>query len=172
MQADRTTSVRTAASRDISALCDLYLDFHEFHAERLPNRLVSLVDVWEDEKVRLAERLSEIIMCSDAEILVVEKDGRVVGFTELYLREDTEAGGRAARTYCHLQSMFIAEPHRRGGLGRLLLSESETWARSRGAAEIQVDVWEFTEGPAEFYEQCEYRTYRRSLVRSLGKDDK
>jgi GNAT superfamily N-acetyltransferase len=171
MRANGTVSIWTATSKDINALCDLYRDFHEFHAERLPNRLVSLSNLWEDEKVRLAQRLNEIIESTDSEVLIAKREGKVVGLSELYLREDKEVGGRVAKRYCHLQSMFVAEPHRRGGLGRLLLSSSESWARSRGAAEIQVDVWEFAEGPAEFYERCGYRTYRRSLVRSLGTDD-
>jgi GNAT superfamily N-acetyltransferase len=159
--------IRPATESDIAALCDLYRDFHEFHAERVPTRLVSLLGVWENEKTGLAKRLRTIIAGPDAAMLLAEEGGEIVGLSELYLRQDEEAGGRAARKYCHLQSMFVPEPHRNCGIGRLLLSASESWARSRGAAEIQVDVWELPEGPGGFYERCGYRTYRRSLERSL-----
>jgi GNAT superfamily N-acetyltransferase len=159
--------VRPATDRDIPVLCELYRDFHQFHAKRLPTRLSSLASQWESEKVALAERLREIVHSPDADILVAEVDGQVIGFSELYLRQEDKTAARPACRYCHLQSMFVGEPHRRLGAGRLLLSVSESWSKSRGASEIRLDIWEFPEGPRGFYETCGYRPYRRSLARPL-----
>jgi GNAT superfamily N-acetyltransferase len=161
------TDVRPATERDVPALCDLYLDFHEFHAERLPLRLSSLRHGWKTEKVSLAERLREILHDPDSAVLLAEVDGELVGFSEIYVREDDQTAARPACRYSYLQSMFVRESHRRAGVGRDLLSASETWSKSRGAAELRLDVWEFPEGPAGFYEACGYRTYRRSLTRRL-----
>jgi GNAT superfamily N-acetyltransferase len=162
------TDIRSATETDIPALCDLYRDFHEFHAERLPSRLSSLRDRWDTEKASLAERLREILHGPDSTVLLAEVDGEPVGFSELYLHQDDKTAARPACRYSHLQSMFVRESQRRTGLGRRLLSASETWAMSLGASELRLDVWEFPEGPCGFYEACGYQTYRRSLTRSLG----
>jgi GNAT superfamily N-acetyltransferase len=165
--AKRMMEIRPAAEEDVPALCDLYLGFHEFHAQKVPKRLVSLRSRWEEEKVGLAGRLREIFVSPDALVLVAEVEDRLVGFAELYLREDERTDTRPGCRYCYLQSMCVLEPERRRGVGRLLLKASETWARSHDAAEIRLDVWEFGGGPGEFYVRCGYRPYRRSLARSL-----
>lgn len=159
--------VRLATEGDIRELCELYLEFHEFHAERLPERLSSIRDSWESERTALAERIREIVGSPDAVILVTQYQGKIVGLSELHLCQDEETSTRRASRYCHLQSMFVLEPHRRSGVGRALLSASESWARSRSATEVRLDSWVFPEGPSEFYERCGYRPYRLSLARPL-----
>jgi GNAT superfamily N-acetyltransferase len=159
---------RTANEEDIDTLCDLYLDFHEFHVAGVPERLETIRRVWDDERVRLAGRLQEIIGNSDSAVLVAEEEGNLLGFCELYVREDKRVRGRVARRYCHLQSMFVTRQRRRTGIGRRLLAASESWAKSQDASEMRLDTWEFPEGPLGFYERCGYRTYRRSLTRDLG----
>jgi GNAT superfamily N-acetyltransferase len=160
-------TVRPATERDISALCDLYLDFHEFHVKAVPARLASIRDVWEEEKERLAVRLSEIIGDSNSVVLVAEDEGELRGLSELYLREEEETRGRVGRRYCYVQSMFVVRSRRGEGIGRMLLSASESWARAGGACEMRLDVWEFSEGPLAFYERFGYGTCRRSLARDL-----
>jgi GNAT superfamily N-acetyltransferase len=163
------TNVRPATKEDIDALCQLYSDFHEFHVQGVPKRLETLRNVWDEEKVKLAARLQEVIGSNDSAILVAEDKRVLLGFSELYLREDGRARAKPARRHCHLQSMFVAQSLRRRGIGRQLLSSSESWAQSRGASEIRLDIWEFSEGPLAFYERFGYGTYRRSLVRELDK---
>jgi len=160
--------VRPATVRDVTMLCELYRDFHEFHVRGMPTRLETLTPVWEDEKAKLAARLRDVIGNPDSEVLVAVEGGRLLGLSEVYLCEDEPVRGRVSRRYCHLQSMFVASERRRKGVGRLLLSASESWAMARGLSEIRLDMWEFPEGPLEFYERCGYRTYRRSLARDLA----
>ena len=159
--------VRPATESDIPALCDLYRGFHEFHAERIPRRLLSLHSTWDKEVAGLAERLSEIIGCSESDVFVAEVGGEIAGFSEVYLRDDEGTGARPACRYCHVQSMFVSRAFRGSGVGRLLLGASESWARARGASEIRLDVWEFAEGPSGFYEKCGYWAYRHSYTRPL-----
>ena len=159
--------VRPAAESDIPVLCELYLEFHEFHAERISGRLLSLRPTWSAERIGLKERLREILAGSGTDILVAQADGEVSGFAEICLREEEGTNARPAARYCHLQSMFVPEDTRRSGIGRSLLAASESCARTKGAKEMRLDVWVFEEGPDGFYENHGYRAYRRSYVRSL-----
>jgi GNAT superfamily N-acetyltransferase len=160
--------VRPATEKDIDRLCTLYRDFHEFHAAGVPDRVAPLPDERQDEQVRLAARLREIIGSPDSTVLVAEDESKIVGLSELYIREDEHLRDRLARRYCHLQSMFVARERRRTGVGRRLLAASEAWAKSHDVSELRLDTWEFPEGPLGFYERCGYRTFRRSLARDLG----
>jgi len=164
---EHVASVRSAGESDIPTLCDLYLKFHEFHAERIPERLRSLRSAWHKEAEYLAEQLQIIVASDDSQILVAELEGEIVGFGEIYLRTEEQTRARPGSRYCHVQSMFVASPWRGTGLGRLLMAASEAWARVRGATEMRVDVWEFSEGPAGFYERCGYGAHRHSYSRPL-----
>jgi GNAT superfamily N-acetyltransferase len=99
---------------------------------------------------------------------VAEQDDEILGFGEVYLRGDQLSGTRVARRYAHLQSMFVCSERRNQGIGSSLLAACESWARSMGAGEMRLDIWEFSAGPLGFYERSGYHTIRRSLTRELG----
>jgi len=160
-------AVRAAADDDIDALCGLYADFHEFHVRRVPSRLASLSGAAPAERAALVSRLRDLIAASDAAVFVAEQDGRILGLAEVYVRDDEPTPSRVARRHGHLQSMFVVSDRRDAGIGRALLATCESWARSRDAEEMRLDVWEFAEGPLGFYERTGYRTIRRRLVRKL-----
>ena len=159
--------VRVAGREDIDSLCDLYAGFHEFHAEGVPSRLASLADLWPVERAALASRLRELISVSEAAVFVAEQDGEVLGFAEVYVRDDESTPARVARRHGHLQSMFVVSSCRNRGIGGKLLASCEAWARSQGAEEMRLDIWEFPDGPLGFYERQGYRTVRRNLAREL-----
>jgi GNAT superfamily N-acetyltransferase len=160
-------TVRGADDGDIDALCALYLDFHEFHVEGVPSRLASLKGASRTETVALAARIRELISSADAAVLVAEHGEAIVGFAEVYVRDDEPSPARVARRHGHLQSMFVVSGQRNLGIGALLLAESESWARSKGAQELRVDIWQFAGDPLGFYESHGYRTIRRSLAKDL-----
>jgi GNAT superfamily N-acetyltransferase len=159
--------VHPASEEDIGALCALYLEFHEFHADRIPERLTSLRSRWDEEVTGLADRLREIVRDPGSAVLVASAESEIVGLSEVRVREDEETTAKPGCRYCHMQSLFVPAPFRGRGVGRLLLEASESWARSHGASEMRLDVWEFDEGPSGFYEARGYRPYRRSYARPL-----
>ncbi|KPK64497.1 hypothetical protein AMJ83_01955 [candidate division WOR_3 bacterium SM23_42] len=156
--------VRQADKRDLDALCRLYLEFHEFHVRGIPARLRRPVGYDNDE---LCTRIEKVIGSSDSVILVIEADSRVVGFAEVYMKQDEANQYRISYRYGHLQSMMVSEGHRKRKLGRQLLEAAEQWAKERNADEMRLDIWEFKEGPLRFYKKSGYQTLRRMLMRKL-----
>ena len=72
-------------------------------------------------------------------VLVAETaDGRIVGFLEASIRSFVED--------CHsdhvgyLEGWFVEEKYRRGGIGRKLVKAAESWAQSKGCAEMASDA--------------------------------
>jgi GNAT superfamily N-acetyltransferase len=161
-------AIRKARSEDREALCRLYHEFHQFHAARVPDRLVDLGPLASrGPETELSEILERLIERDDALLLVAETQGAPIGMAEAYVREDEPSAFRQGRRYAVLQSLFVQEDRRRRGIGRSLLAAIEGWAAAHAAREVRIEVWEFTGDPVEFYEGKGYRTLRRTMVRSL-----
>ena len=159
--------IRPASPNDIPALCKLYHSFHEFHAAVVPERLHSL-GTWEEfDASQLSRSPQEVINNHNANLFVAEDNGTLVGFVEVYLREDVPDPARITYIYAHLQSLMVANRWRKQGLGKRLICAAETWAVQNGASELRLDTWEFPGDPLSFYEQVGYRTLKRKLVRRL-----
>lgn len=60
--------------------------------------------------------------------LVAEQDGQLVGFASLYTSFDT----LIAAEILVMNDLFVAESHRRHGIGRLLFEASRRYARDHG----------------------------------------
>ena len=65
-------------------------------------------------------------------------DGRVLGFSEVSLREDAEAIERSLIGY--LEGWHVDPGHRRRGIGRGLVEAAESWARERGCRVLASDA--------------------------------
>jgi GNAT superfamily N-acetyltransferase len=159
--------IRHATPSDIPELCKLYLAFHEFHVRGVPERLKN-PGRWEEfDSARLTGSLKEILSDPRATLFVAEDEGRLVGFAEVYIREDEPDPARITRVYGHLQSLMVADGWRNQGVGRRLVRAAEAWAQKEGASEVRLDTWEFPGDPVRFYERIGYRTLKRKLVRQL-----
>jgi ribosomal protein S18 acetylase RimI-like enzyme len=156
--------IRLAGMQDLEALCRLYI---EFHVRGVPDRLRSLGDPEKYDCSELYPKLEKIIKSDDSVIFLAEVDQKPVGLAEVYVREDKPDPARIQRKYGHLQSLIVTQKSRSQSIGKRLVGEAEKWAKQKGAKEIQLDIWEFKEGPLEFYERCGYRTLRRTLTREL-----
>jgi len=160
-------TIRLAGTADLEALLKLYVEFHEFHVRGVPDRLLSLGEAEAYDRSKLRADLKEIIRHDGSALFLAQVAGQVVGFAEVYVRQDEPNPARVSRTYGHLQSLMVDEGFRRRGVGTQLVEAAEQWAREKGAAEMQLQTWEFARGPLAFYEHSGYRTLRRTLVRAL-----
>ncbi len=159
--------IRPAGTDDIEALCNLYIEFHEFHVRGVPDRLVSVEKIDSHHGHKLRRNLEKIVKDGKSEIFAALIGDRIVGFAEVYLRKDEPHPAKKSYTYGHLQSLVVMEASKRQGVGRQLVEFAEKWSKEKGASEMRLDIWEFIEGPLQFYEKLGYRTLRRNLVREL-----
>ncbi|MBI1743538.1 GNAT family N-acetyltransferase [Candidatus Acetothermia bacterium] len=156
--------IRLATAQDLEALVKLYIEFHEFHVQGVPDRLRI---PHEYNLSELREGIQKIMNDPDAVLFVVEAGKQLVGLAEIYMREDKPDPARVSRKHGHLQSLMIAESFRTRGLGKQLVNAVQQWAKEKGATEMRVDIWEFSESPLHFYESLGYRTLRRHLIKAF-----
>lgn len=164
-------SIRIANEFDLDALCDLYFEFHEFHAHYVPAYLRSLGKPSGQAREELRQKIREIIQGEHSTVLVADFSGQTIGLAEVYLRlPDPTNPAVVPTSYAHLQSLVVTAPLRRQGIGEQLLQAAQVWAREKGAAEMRLDIWEFGElsaGSLGFYEKMGYHTTRRTLAKKL-----
>lgn len=160
-------AVRLATDQDIDALIGLYREFHAFHVRGVPDRLRIPDEANEKDAAAVRESLSKLLKREDAAIFVAQTGEMAVGLAEVYLRQDEEHSLTIAYRYGYLQSLIVSESFRKHGIGKLLVEAAHKWAKERGASEMQLNTWEFTEGPLHFYERLGYRTLRRHMVVGL-----
>ena len=159
-----TPVIRPATEQDIDGLVPLYAEFHEFHVLGVPDRLRK-PDTYDE--IALRNTLRELLHRDDAKIFVVDVEGNLIGLAEVYVRQDEPHPLTVAHRYGYLQSLIISAPFRKSGLGKQLVTAAHHWATEHGATEMQLDVWEFAEGPLHFYDALGYRTLKRHLVVNL-----
>jgi GNAT superfamily N-acetyltransferase len=159
--------VRRAIVEDLDQLCRLYVAFHEFHVQGVPDRLLTLGAPEHFDCAETIAILQRLLDQPDAALFVAIDAATVVGLAEVYVRQEETTGPKVAYRYGHLQSLMVQEASRRRQVGKRLVSAAEQWAVQQGATEMRLDIWEFPAGPLPFYERLGYRTLRRTLTRRL-----
>lgn len=72
-------------------------------------------------------------------VLVAEEEGVLLGFAEVSLRTVAESCDRS-RPVGYLEGWYVADGHRRSGIGRALVQAGEDWARAQGCTEFASDA--------------------------------
>ncbi len=96
-------------------------------------------------------------------ILVFETANRtLVGFLETGLRSHAD-GCDASRPVGYIEGWYVAESHRRRGIGCELMVAAENWARSQECAEMASDTWIDNEVSQRVHEVLGYEVVDRCV---------
>jgi len=109
-----------------------------------------------------AARLERVLGRPDYRVLMAEEEGEVVGMVGVF----TGYGLTSEAPYARIISLVVDPAHRGGGVGAMLVSAAEAWARERGAESLHLTTALHREGAHRFYERVGYertgtRFYRR-----------
>jgi GNAT superfamily N-acetyltransferase len=115
---------------------------------------------FQPERAAFDEALPHLLESRDARLLVAIVDGRIRGYLLGFTHITLFANGRIAL----VEEAMIESGYRRHGIGRRLLEEFESWARTQNAAYVGLS----TRRAAEFYDALGYEisaTYYRKLLK-------
>ena len=130
--------IDTATKEDIPELCDLLGFLFTQEAEFRPDR--SLQETGLRKIINFSEH---------GQILVVRKDGSLIGMVNLLFTISTALGGRAAI----LEDMVVHPDHRGGGTGSKLMQAAIDFAKSAGCLRITLLTDRANESAQRFYER-------------------
>lgn len=144
-------TIRPAATRDLPALANLYRQLDLVHAGAEPSLIPT-----PEELPRRTEDIEDTIRDPMAPMFVAvqhpddgEGEPRVVGFAKVRVRQL----GRywKVERMPEVDELAVAEEVRGLGVGRMLMSAAEEWARGAGFPEIWVAAWAFNTPASALY---------------------
>ncbi|MUV13918.1 GNAT family N-acetyltransferase [Noviluteimonas gilva] len=117
------TLLRRATLDDLDAVAPLFDAYRQFYSQP-------------SDVQRARDYLHERMTLGESVVLLAQRDGEVVGFTQLY---PIFSSVRTARTWL-LNDLFVAEGARRFGVARALLDAAAAFAREQGAAGLMLET--------------------------------
>lgn len=100
-------------------------------------------ELWPDQDAQAhgAELAETLAAANDRDFacMALTGEGTCVGFAEAALRSDY-VNGCETSPVVFLEGIFVAEPYRRSGIGRVLCRAVEDWGRAQGCTEFASDA--------------------------------
>ena len=156
-------SLRRATDQDYEALCGLLGELDSLHREALPQ-----VFRKPEGPARTKDYISHLLAEENGVVFVAERDGEVIGFVQAAVQEARAIPIMVPRCYVVIGDLVVKDGLRRLGVGRLLAEKAHQWAVSKGASQIELNVWEFNQGAIAFYEKLGYSAASRRMWKALG----
>lgn len=115
------------------------------------------------ERAVFAASFAVLIRTEDVYLRVVEEKGRVIAYLLGWSRLAFYANGPVA----WVQEIVVDPPHRRGGVGKQLMTDFESWAAKSGCRLISLA----TRGASDFYQTLGYRESATYYKKPIQPDD-
>jgi len=132
-----TTAIRRAGLDDLNALAPLFDAYRQFYGQPA-------------DRQRAHDWLRERLQRDESVVLLAERDGATLGFTQLY---PMFSSVRTARTWI-LNDLYVAADARRSGIARTLLDAAAKFAREDGAAGIALETGRDNTAAQALYRQA------------------
>ena len=112
----------------------------------------------------IPNRLTSVASGGGATFLVVADDQRVVGLTSVARLTSLHVDAPV----CYITALVAAHDARGQGVGRMLVSAAEQWARARGCIRLSVTSAEHRADAHAFYPRCGLPYTGRRFTRILS----
>ena len=145
--------IRRATPDDAAALAEFGARtfFETFAADNTPEDMrLHLASAWHPELQR-----AEIADASLDTLLACDADGNLAGFAQICTGHPP--AGISVRKPLELKRFYVDKPWQGQGLARQLMEAVELQARTRGALELWLGVFERNERAQAFYRKCGFR---------------
>lgn len=142
----------------------LFDEIDRFHREARPDLFAPPP---EGQPARSREFLVALLADERSTILVAERGAALVGLAMLIERAAAASPVRPARRFVEVETLAVAAGHRGTGIGHLLMTEAETWARRRGIEGLELSVWAFNRAARGFYEALGFEVATLRMTRRL-----
>ena len=158
-------SVRKATADDYNSLCKLFDEIDALHRDHLPHLFKKPGGAAREQDYYLG-----LIADENVALLVAEADEKLVGFGHTIVRDTPVFPVFVPRRYAIVEGIVVKSGFQNHGIGRILMDKMQEWATAKGAASIELNVYEFNKTAISFYERLGYQTLSRKMSKELKKD--
>jgi ribosomal protein S18 acetylase RimI-like enzyme len=162
MGKDKEISIRQATAEDYDALCTIIDEVDTLHRDRMPHIFQK-----PPGPVRDKEYILSLLADDNIGLFVAEVEGQVAGFVHVLVRDTPPWPVLVPRRRAFIDSLAVGQEFRRHGIGRALMDQAHAWAITKGAADVELNVYEFNQPALAFYQALGYETSTRRMVKNL-----
>lgn len=110
--------------------------------------------------------LRALIESDDAELLVLEKEGTLVGCGYAHIRKAKSY--LTYEEYAHLGFMYVVPEYRGMGLNQQLIAALKQWVLSNGVKEVRLEVYEENLAAVKAYERAGFKKLLSTMRCEIG----
>jgi ribosomal protein S18 acetylase RimI-like enzyme len=154
--------IRLARPEDCAAFNRLYLEINDLHAAAHP-------DIFRCTRQPLRDEMEFLLMLEDSgqAVFIAEQTGEAAGFVNVILRETPPIEILMPRLFAVVDSLGVSQRFQRQGIGRALMQRAAEWAVAKGAASLELTVWDFNQAAIGFYQSLGYEILSRRMSLKL-----
>ena len=157
------TTIRLGTMNDYEAICRLTEQVDLLHVEILPDIFQTF-----SGPVRSRERVAYFVEQDDAEILVADRHGDLIGYLNLEKEAHPPYPMFKPYEFVMIHNLVVDATHRGEGVGSLLLDAAKHWAREHGLHSIQANVYSANEKAEHFYAKHDFQSLSTRIELNLG----
>jgi diamine N-acetyltransferase len=155
-------NLRLAGEQDYATYCALLNEINDQHS-------AALADIFQSPGVVIFEQdyYASLLENVDVAIFLAECEGQPAGFVHVLVRDAPAYPIMVPRRFAVIDTLVVTATFRGGGIGKALMKKAEEWAANRGAAAVELNVYEFNQGAQTFYRRLGYTTLSRRMIKPL-----
>jgi ribosomal protein S18 acetylase RimI-like enzyme len=153
--------IRTASPADYQATCAVFDQLDAQHREQLPWLFRVPTD-----RPRSQRYFDELLSSHDSAVLLAAA-GSIIGLATVRLQSAPDFAVFIPQHWAVIDDIVVLPSWRRRGIGSRLARVAENWANERGAAWLELGVYDFNTQARAFYEALGYLPVSTKLRRSL-----
>lgn len=156
------TEIRQATQSDHDAICLLAEEINLQHHAHSPHVFSAPPGIERD-----ADFWRAAIDDGEGILLLAMRQQRVVGLLRARMLLPAETPFLRSRAVCHIGTVVVTVSMQGQGIGKLLLDESERWARSNAAEEIRLEVFDANGAAIGFYDAVGFGMQSHIMTKAL-----
>ena len=155
--------IRPACPADYEATFALFDGLDTLHREQLPWLVRAPA-----ERARSRDYFAELVS-SDRTSILLAAASSIVGLATVRLQSAPDLALFIPQHWAVIDDIAVLPSWRRRGVGARLARAAESWANERGAAWLELGVYDFNTEARAFYEALGYVPVSTKLRRPLGR---
>ncbi len=144
--------IRPAILQDYDSLSILMNIVDRLHATNCPDRF----RFPENEPFRSKEMIHDLIKEPDNNIFVAEINKQLAGFIVIFINNTPDFSLLVPRRIAIVDNFGVHPDFRKQGIGTALINTAETWAKNKGAGNIELNVYLFNTSAIHLYQKLGY----------------
>lgn len=117
-----------------------------------------------DAEQRITASLRAAIDTDDADVLLAEDDGDVLGMALVHVDNPSRMSAERA---VELMRVVVTREKRGTGAGKALVDAAEEWARARGIGTLLAAIFVANEGSRRFWSSLGFETWVERMIRPV-----